>query len=132
MTNCAKVGGILSIVAGAFGVFWFIMAILFIVITVAANSFPDGFYDYGYAGALPVVIFVFYIIWGLIMTLFGALAIVGGIFALRRKVWGLALAGAIAGALVFFPCGIVAIIFTALGKPEFDIKPGPGSAPIQT
>lgn len=50
----------------------------------------------------------------------GIVAIVGGIYALRRKVWGLALAGsicALSGCSLF---GILAIIFVAMGKDEFE------------
>jgi hypothetical protein len=50
----------------------------------------------------------------------GILAIVGGIYALQRKIWGLALAGSIAA---FFPSwilGIAAIVLTALSKNEFE------------
>ena len=61
------------------------------------------------------------------------IAIPGGIYALRRRKWGLALAGSIAvvgfggyGILVpafpgelFVGLGILAIIFVSLGKPEF-------------
>lgn len=50
----------------------------------------------------------------------GIVAIIGGVFALRRKVWGLALAGAtcaLSGCSLF---GILAIIFVALGRSEFD------------
>ena len=48
------------------------------------------------------------------------LALLGGISALQRKNWGLALAGSIAA---FFPVGllgIAAIILTALSKNEFE------------
>jgi hypothetical protein len=51
--------------------------------------------------------------------LVGALAIVGGIFVLKKQRWGWALAGAIAGNLLFPLCGIPAVIFTSLGKAEF-------------
>ena len=58
----------------------------------------------------------------------GLIAIVGGIFAIRRQVWGLALAGAICalfphhpyGSLIWSPVlGILAIVFVALSKNEF-------------
>jgi len=54
------------------------------------------------------------------------LALVGGIFALQRRRWGWALAGSIAAVfasipiLRFLPVGIVAIIFTAIAKDEFE------------
>jgi hypothetical protein len=52
----------------------------------------------------------------------GIVAVVGGIFALRRSSWGLALAGAICA---LYPphtavLGILAIIFVSLSKAEFD------------
>ncbi len=51
----------------------------------------------------------------------GTVAIIGGIFALRRENWGLCLAGAICA--VFVPLagllGILSIIFIALSKSEF-------------
>jgi len=46
---------------------------------------------------------------------------VGGIYALQRKIWGLALAGSIAA--FFSPSwvlGVAAIVFTALSKNEFE------------
>jgi hypothetical protein len=50
----------------------------------------------------------------------GILAIIGGIFALRNKIWGLALAGSIAAIIPLWPLGIAAIVFTALSKNEFE------------
>jgi hypothetical protein len=58
---------------------------------------------------------------GFIILLIGVLGIIGGIISLRRRHWGAALAGAIAGSVTFWPCGIVAVIFISLGKSEFDI-----------
>ena len=59
---------------------------------------------------------------GVLLIVLGIIAIIGGIFAIRRHVWGLALAGAICA---LFPLhvailGILAIIFVALSKGEFD------------
>ncbi len=55
---------------------------------------------------------------GIVLLVFGIIALVGGISAIKRKRWGLALAGSILslpGVL-----GILAIIFVSLGKKEFD------------
>jgi hypothetical protein len=53
----------------------------------------------------------------------GIIAIVGGVYALRRQVWGLALAGSICALIPTIPpwsiLGILAIIFVSLGKREF-------------
>ena len=53
------------------------------------------------------------------LAVLGILAIAGGISALQRKSWGLALAGAIAAALPFSLLGIAALILTALSRKEF-------------
>jgi len=58
---------------------------------------------------------------GILALIVGIVAIVGGIFAIRRRLWGLALAGAICA---LFPphiavLGILAIIFVSLARGEF-------------
>ena len=51
----------------------------------------------------------------------GIIAIVGGSCALRRRVWGLALAGSICAFLgPATILGILAIIFVSMGKGEFE------------
>ena len=49
----------------------------------------------------------------------GVVAIIGGVFALRRRRWGLALAGTICAIPCSSVLGILAIIFVAMGKKEF-------------
>ena len=53
----------------------------------------------------------------------GIIAVVGGVCAIKRKMWRLALAGAICS-LVAFPLGIPAIILVALSRGEFKLLPG--------
>lgn len=60
------------------------------------------------------------------LIILSIVAIVGGVFAIRKRVWGLALAAAICGFIVGLPfiapailLGIPAIVFTALGKGQF-------------
>jgi hypothetical protein len=60
--------------------------------------------------------------YGILYLVFGIVALVGGILALRRKVWGLALAGAIL-TLWMIPygtgLGILSIVFLIRGRGEF-------------
>ncbi len=56
---------------------------------------------------------------GIPIVLINVLAIVGGVFAIKRKNWGVALAGSIAAILSSFILGVVALIFTIIGKSEF-------------
>jgi hypothetical protein len=51
--------------------------------------------------------------------LISILAIIGGVYALKKKLWGLALAGSIAALLSSFILGIASIIFTIMGKEQF-------------
>jgi len=61
------------------------------------------------------------------MIILSIIAIVGGVFAIRKKAWGFALAAAICAFIVGLPLivpaillGIPAIVFTALGKGKFE------------
>ena len=49
----------------------------------------------------------------------GIVALIGGICAIRRKMWGMALAGSIAAFLPTSILGVLAIIFVAISKNEF-------------
>ncbi|MFU8796463.1 MAG: hypothetical protein ACNA7X_04115 [Dehalococcoidia bacterium] len=56
---------------------------------------------------------------GVILVVLGIIAIAGGVSALRRKSFGLALAGAICTlpSVIF---GVLAVIFVSLGREEFE------------
>ena len=94
--------GILSIVAGALSL---IMGIVFAAIGDVAGAFA-GMWGLGAITGGPAIAL-------------GIVSIIGGIFAMRRRIWGLALAGAICAILPTFVIGILAIIFVSLGKREF-------------
>ncbi len=135
MTNNAKVGGVLSIIAGAFGVLGLLIFILLAVVMVIMPGEFDGYYyDSNTSEGIFTIIAAVYLVMGLFSAFFGVLAIVGGVFALRKKHWGWALVGAIAGALTFFLCGVPAVIFIAMGKPEFQktapVAPAPTAPTI--
>jgi hypothetical protein len=131
MQNNARIGGILSIISGAFGVFWLLIILLVSFISLWAYSEPNTFFDSGTPQEAFTFFVIFYIILGGFYTLVGVMAIVGGVFALRKKNWGVALAGAIAGVITFFPCGIPALIFTALAKPEFNVTQHPAPTAVK-
>jgi hypothetical protein len=126
MANNAKVGGILSIVAGGLGLLGMLMVVaLAIFFAVMPGLFAEDFNaEFNGGGMTPetmfIILAVIYGVMGLVGALIGALAIVGGVFALKKKYWGWALAGAIGGNLICPLCGIPALIFISMGKPEFD------------
>jgi hypothetical protein len=101
------VAGILDIVAGSLGA---ILAIALIFVGALMRFVPD----------IPPYLFPIFTALSIPFAIVGILAIIGGIYALRRKIWGLALAGSIAA---FFPSwllGLAAIVLTALSKKEFE------------
>lgn len=116
-TRKTTTGGILAIVAGALGVTqWVTIAVL--EIRYWGWLPMSGLLGSGgiVAAAVAIVIAI------------GIVAIVGGIFALRRKRWRLALAGSICAIFSFWfipvllnvPLAIAAIVFVVLGRGEFE------------
>lgn len=53
------------------------------------------------------------------LIVLGVLDLVGGIYALMRKVWGIALAGSITTLISSPLLGIIALILTCISKKEF-------------
>jgi hypothetical protein len=104
--------GILAIIAGCMGViFGIVVATLGILAggLVAVIGVPAiGGIVAGFA-AIPLFV--------------GIMAIIGGVYALKRRIWGLALAGTICSLLCVWFLGIPAIIFVILGKGEFQKTP---------
>jgi len=108
-TSRPKIGAIFTIISGAFG-----------ILGIASYSIGLGNVSGFSKGDMPP--FIPSIIFGLpvpslIITL---LALTGGIFALQRKRWRWAMAGAIAASLSFLLLGIPAIALIALSRDEFE------------
>jgi len=55
---------------------------------------------------------------GVLLFIGGAIAVAGGVAAIRRRSWLLMIAGAVASLVVFLPLGIPALVFTVLAEPE--------------
>ncbi|MGA2158885.1 MAG: hypothetical protein ABSG90_06675 [Dehalococcoidia bacterium] len=55
----------------------------------------------------------------ILMIIVAIVAVVGGIFAIKRRVWGMALAGSIAAFFCCFIFGVISIVLTTLGHSEF-------------
>ena len=118
-TWMSTVAGILQILsAGSKSLILFGLFAALIVVPVNPYIDPSDA-----SGGVPVNVMA--ILWGLSLPLLISciLALVGGIYALHRKKWGLALAGAIAAFLPFSLLGTAAIIFTVLAKGEFEQSP---------
>ena len=111
------IAGILNIITGILGI---IEAIgIFIGFSFIPSSWSIGGVEFKFE-AFPR--FVENIIIGsAIPSLIIAIpALLGGIFAVQRKQWGLSLAGSIAAILSLFPLGIASTVLTSMSKDEFE------------
>jgi hypothetical protein len=98
--------GVLDIISGVgmlFVCFWLVVAG---GITSVVGSVPPWVTGLLFALAIP-------------LALLAILAVIGGIFSIKRRSWGMALTGAIAAFFCCFLFGIVSIILTALSHSEF-------------
>jgi hypothetical protein len=117
-------GGILSIIGGAFEVIGGGMVVALIVSPGLRHALlplpPMPWLPGGYEHIIPVIP-TWVIIVGVPLLVLGIVAIIGGVSAIRRKSFGLSLAGAIC-ALPSSILGILAVIFVSLAKREFEAE----------
>lgn len=108
------VAGILSIIGGA-------ISILAGVVIITRMEFAQRIrWEWMWEGRHEAV--------AVVALVLGIVAVIGGIFAMRRQVWGLALAGAICAlfptpsmvSILNIGMGILAIVFVSLSRNEFD------------
>ena len=103
--------GILCIVAGALSLVGLIVA--YVGLAIFGSFMPMmPYWQWDAPRWLPVAIAAI----GIPSLLLDVLAIIGGIFALKRRHWGVCLAGAIAAVFSSFFLGVVALIFIITGK----------------
>jgi len=106
-------GGILCIIAGAINVLGGLV--------VTGGLAAIGLLGLEVELPLPVAEMPWLSVLGVPLVILGIVSIIGGVYALKRRLFGLSLAGAIlvtiTGNLLY---GTLAIIFVSLGKGEFE------------
>jgi len=112
-------GGVLSIIVGAFeviggGVMVALVCLRMPFMLWLLQCLPR----FGGACSMADCPIWLIIVGGLLLVL-GIIAIVGGVSAIRRKSFGLSLAGAICALIPLNLLGLLAVIFVYLGKREF-------------
>jgi hypothetical protein len=130
MRGHARIGGVLSIVCGGFGILTGILVGVFMTLFGALLSRETGFE--GMPVEMGIMMAVVYGLMGLFYVLIGVLGIVGGVYTLKNKYWGLALAGAIAGTITLYAAGIIALIFIVMGRDEFQSRSAQVISPEST
>lgn len=133
MSNKSMVAGVVNIATGAFGLLGTILIIILILNARSIFGDPASFDPPRSPAEIDQFVQVTTTVFGFMA--FGTFAlsllgIFGGIQAIRRKTWGLVLAASIAGTIIFFPLGVIAIVFTSLAKSEFN-KASQTSALVQ-
>ena len=68
---------------------------------------------------LPALVVAIVGVVGISRIVLGVIALIGGIFARRRKLWELALAGSILAIFCAPPLGVLSTIFVSMSKKEF-------------
>jgi len=98
--------GILDIIAGAAGL-------------ILGFGFMIGGAMVGFVTQLPMWLNTLIPLVSIPLIILGLIDIAGGICALMRRVWGLALAGSITTLITSPVIGIIALVLTAISKKEF-------------
>lgn len=112
-----KAGGILSILAGVMGLLTTVIITLLLFLPELLSGGDS------YDRSLSLVLLLFFVPFLVIFSILDVMAVVGGIHALKRERWGLALGGAICGAVSYAVLGVFAVVFIAMSRDEFKKKP---------
>lgn len=102
MNKKIKISGILSIVTGSLALIGFGILAVYMLPNPNAQII------------LPIMLPVTFIV-----MLMGILAIIGGVYTLKKKVWRIALVGAIASIIILYPTGTLALVFLMMSEDEF-------------
>jgi len=116
-------GGVLNIVSGGIG----LLNSLVVCAVVIVSRIDLSFFDFKGEFGLLVAIFAIYFAYGAVTFILGIISIVGGVYSLKRRHWGWALAGSICSAFPFTITGVPALVFIIMGKKEFS-----GQKPIHS
>ena len=110
------VSGILNVITGSLMLIGSILLIIGYLCFTSGITVIPGIEAYPAAWIAPTVI----IILAVYTFVIGVLSLIGGIYALQRRKWGLALTGSIAAIFGSQLFGILATIFTAMSRNEFE------------
>jgi len=113
------IAGILNIISG---IFFLVVAISFVNMRqpVAKSMVSYVMYSMGLSG-MPDTSFTHFVVvvMGAVLIIFSIISILGGVYAVRRRFWVMALAGSIPAIIYLAPTGILSIKLTALSRKEF-------------
>lgn len=120
------VGGILILVSGIVGL---AMGGVFIIAADAVSEGTDELADWGLGDVGDVGDWLtdVLLVCGGIMIVIALIVVLGGVFGIMRKHWGLVIVGGVLGLLFTWPlyfigsvCALVGLILVAVSKKDFD------------
>ena len=135
-TPKATIAGVLDIIAGVMSLIG--SAVLFILGAVGSGAVSSAGVHDPEAARFAFVPMALFGALALLCLIIGLLGVVGGMAAIRRNRFWLALVGAIAALFSFFPLGIPAIILTVMAEKELEIRnskfenPTPPVPPVES
>jgi hypothetical protein len=108
------IAGMLDIISGSLGIIFGLLVVVGIVVCSAIGTgrgVPEEFLRFGPEFLIAIVI---------PLVILNIVSLIGGIYALKKKRWAMALAGSITTFLVNWFFGVAAIVFTVLSRDEFE------------
>jgi len=117
-TSKSLIGGVLLVVSGLIGI---ITGLIFAALSSTVIDMLGETYGEDVLRMAEGVLVACGVIWFII----GLIALIGGVFAIRRKKWGIAVVGGVFGLLTFGPwfigsiLGLIGLILVAISKDEF-------------
>ncbi len=114
------VAGILNIITGVINLFG-----MFVVIGLL-TAFGGGILSIiRIADMMPIwlsgMVHGVLIIMAILLAVLSSLPLIGGVYAIQRKAWSLALTGSVVAILSIPPLGIVSTVLVSLSRSEFTI-----------
>jgi hypothetical protein len=112
--------GILDVIVGVLYFLGFFGVTIAAIVIGSTSYWWDYIEPEIYPMSIGVLVGIL-IVTSIYLLVVGILSLLGGISALQRKRWGLALAGSIAAVLgSTWVLGIVALVFTVMSRDEFE------------
>jgi hypothetical protein len=117
MQRKSQVGGILAIISGIAGMIESLVNVAILMFVEYAST-ASGHSTRG-DERVPIGALLFFGFAAVVIFILAVAAIAGGVCAIRKQRWGVALGGAICGILTFLPTGIVATVLVSQTRGEF-------------
>jgi hypothetical protein len=109
-TASPVIAGVMNIVIGSIN----LLGVIGVGIAIAVL--------YSTAGATPIATTVLWIVF-IVLLIFSLPSLIGGIYALQRRNWVMALVGSIASLLTWNLIGLIPLILVIISRNEFDGTP---------